>query len=83
MLSHPQGFTATFGLRFDEAGNGVRIVDLARAQTPTRFALVAFYSSVCLLANHTGHRPQVLTDWENEIERVLPGIFAEALAAAA
>ncbi|WP_051367229.1 hypothetical protein [Hamadaea tsunoensis] len=73
VLGHPQGFAATFGLRFDR--EGVRIITMEGVDKLVRLAIASFYSALALLASYTGHRPKVLTEWEEEIDRVLPGLL--------
>jgi hypothetical protein len=75
VLAHPQGFSATFGLRFDKHSFGTRTVTMTRVEKLVQLALAAFYSSLTLVANYHGHRPNELVDWEDYIERTMPRIF--------
>ncbi|MDT5024323.1 MAG: hypothetical protein QOE61_749 [Micromonosporaceae bacterium] len=75
VLGHPQGFSATFGLRFDTGGTGVRTIPIDRVEKLVRVALAAYYSALTLLATYTGHRPKELMAWEDRLEAVLPGFF--------
>jgi hypothetical protein len=78
VLGHPQGYSATFGLRFDVDGTSTQPTDIARVEKLTVVAINGFYATLTLMANYTGHRPQALVDWEDGIERARAArIFAE------
>lgn len=78
VLGHPQGYSATFGLQFDADGTGIRVISISRVEKLVRLAIASFYSALTLLANYTGHRPKELVEWEDRIEKALPGIFPPA-----
>jgi len=75
LLAHPQAYSATFGLHFDKDGVGTRILTITWVEKLVQLALVAFYSSLTLVANYLGHRPKELVNWEDDVEKILPSIF--------
>lgn len=79
--AHPQGFSATAGLKFDADGQGTRVFTVELVEKQVRLAIVSFYSALTLVASYHGQRQPLLVDWENEILRVLPGVLSAPEAA--
>lgn len=73
---HPQGFTATRGLRAAPEGP-TRTISLEDVTVRVQLAVGTFYSSFTLLANYHGYRSSILERWEHDIDAVLPGALRE------
>lgn len=71
---HPQGFTATRGLRGAPDGPE-RATDMQDVTNRVQLAVMSFYSALTLLANYHGYRSRIITKWEAQIEAVLPAAF--------
>jgi len=68
---HPQGFTATPGLRAGQHGPE-RALDMEDVVNRVQLAVGSFYSALTLLANYHGYTSSVIADWEVRIEAMLP-----------
>jgi len=74
---HPQGFTATRGLRAGQDGPE-RALDMEGVVNRIQLAVGTFYSALTLLANYHGYTSSVITDWEVRIVAMLPTAFGQA-----
>lgn len=77
VLAHPQGYSATVGLRPDpaDASGTIRLVDLIRVEKAARITVQSFYSALTMLTSYHGLRSKIVSRWESEIQAVFPTFF--------
>lgn len=69
---HPQGFSATMGLVRGETGMERRVL-IDELSNRVQLAVVAFYSSLMMLASYHGYESTTLSEWEARVESVFSG----------
>ena len=72
---HPQGFVATRGLETGPTGVE-RVLNMQDLINRIQLAIACLYSALTLVANYHGYRSSIVTEWEEQIDRLLPGALS-------
>lgn len=73
--SHPQGYTATFGVQVDDEGVAKRIIRTKEVESLAKMNLGIYYSCLASFSNYFGSKSATLRDWEQQISVVFPDLF--------